>query len=331
MHSAPHEGSKVRAAGWIGLSIAAWSLVPLVANRTGALSPNEFLLGSHLMSTLTLAAATWVTGHAREFTYYSATDIRRLAALGGLGVFLYYALLFDAYAPCAFGAPCGRQATLVLVMQYSWPIFTVLLSWLLLAEAPQWRSAVAVVCGALAIASAATADAHGHAGSLATPKAIGAAMAFGLFGTLAKRLRYDPLSGATIMSGSAAALSLATVILSWSGQSSAAVLRLDGGSAAAMVVSGVVVNGLSHVFWQRAVRFAPETSVRHWIALTPLAAGASFALGSGAVLGRLQWIGLALVLVSGFLALRPAPRGGAPTARPVRSFDATRRLAEESV
>jgi drug/metabolite transporter (DMT)-like permease len=331
MDTTRNEGSTARAAGWIGLSIAAWSLVPLVANRTGGLSPNEFLLGSHLMSTLTLAAATWATGHAREFTYYSATDIRRLAALGGLGIFLYYALLFDAYAPCAFDAPCGHQATLVLVVHYSWPIFTVLLSWLLLAEAPQWRTAVAVVCGALAIASAATAEAHGHAGSLATPKAIGAAMAFGLYGTLSTRIRYDPLSGATIMFGSAAALSLATVLISWSGQSSPALLRLDGATAATMIVSGVVVNGLSHVFWQRALRAAPETSVRPWIALTPLAAGASFALGTGAVLGRLQWIGLALVLASAFLALRPTPKGGAPTARLVRSFDAIRRLAEESI
>lgn len=317
--------------GWIGLSIAAWSLVPLIANHTGALPPMQFLLGSHLMSTLTLAAATCLSGRAREFTFYSAADVRRLAALGGLGIFLYYALVFDAYAPCAFDAPCGHQATLVLVMQYSWPIFTVLLSWLLLAEAPQWGTAAAVVCGALAVASAATTDAHGYAGSLDTPKAIGAALAFGLYNTLSKRIRYDPLSGATIMFASASALSLATVILSWPGQRSPALLLVDGSSVAAMVVSGVVVNGLSHVWWQRALRAAPEPFVQPWMALTPIAAGASLTLGNSAAIGRLQWLGLALVFASAWLALRPRPRGGAPTARRVTSLAATRRLAEESV
>lgn len=331
MDSARHDGSMVRAAAWVGLSLGAWSLVPVVANRTGGLSASQFLLGSHLLSTLTLAAATWIAGRGREFAYYSAADIRRLAALGGLGIFLYYALIFDAYAPCAFDEPCADQATGVLVLQYSWPIFTVLLSWLLLAEAPHWRTAVAVVLGALAIASAVTPDLHGHVGSLATRKALGAAMAFGLYGTLSKRIRFDPLSGATIMSGSAAVLSLAAAIISWSGQRSPVVPRLDAGIVAAMVVSGVLVNGLSHVFWQRALRTAPEAWVRASIALMPIAAGASLALVSGTELGQLPWLSLTLVSASGLLALRPTPKRSEPAARRAPSFEATRGLAEESI
>lgn len=334
MATTPDWGIKGRAAAWMLGSVAGASLVPTLAGEPSSLPTGLFLFASHLVSTIALALAALFAGRHREFAFYSSVDLRRLVALGGLGIFLYYTLLYDSYAPCAGDAPCAQRATVVMVLHYSWPIFAVLLSWVLLSEAPRWRTALAVLCGALALASVAAADAHGHAGTSAVPKALGAAAACGLYVTITKRVRFEPLTGFTIMFGAATALALAA-LLPMLGQSVPVPLVLDAATVQQVLLSGLVANAFPLVCWQRALRLAGDGFATPWQALTPVVAGAMYSVTSGAVPVRIQWIGLTLMLASAFLALyQPANDRWRPTpssARPKFTRLAPRQLVEDSI
>ena len=98
MHSS-RETSRLRALLWVAPCIAAWSLIPKVASSTGGLDSLGFLFWSSLVSAACLLLCTAFSGNWRNLRSYSATDLRRIAALAALGTFGYYALLYLRVRP----------------------------------------------------------------------------------------------------------------------------------------------------------------------------------------------------------------------------------------
>src|SRR6185295_2918771 len=177
----------LRALMWVMPCVAAWSLIPRLASNTGSLDPFGFLFWSNAVSAVCLLVCTAVTGHWPALRAYSTTDLRRLSALAALGAFAYYALLYSAYARCA-GAVCDGRAATALVSQYTWPAFTSLWSVLLLRDTLTSRGTLAVLL-AIAAVTAAAAGNPGDAGSSSTVLLVlVAAMIFGLYSTLLKRI-----------------------------------------------------------------------------------------------------------------------------------------------
>jgi drug/metabolite transporter (DMT)-like permease len=298
------ETPQLRALMWVLPCIAAWALIPRLASNTGRLDPFAYLFWSSAVSAACLLLCTRLTGHWPTLRAYSTTDLRRLAALAALGAFGYYALLYSAYAPCG-GAGCPHKAAIVVVTQYTWPAFTVLWSAILLRETLTHRTLISMLLGLVAVAVGAG-GLHADPDALTKlPIVVVAAVIFGLYSTLLKRVDYEPFSSMAV------GFTVATLLSLLASLQFSASLALDRAAAWSVLVNGIFVNGLSYVCWYRALRTAPVSFVAPWVALTPLLA-AVFA--DFEFLPR-HWVGIGLILVSVLLATI-GPGGGAP--RPPR-------------
>ncbi|HEY7501050.1 MAG TPA: DMT family transporter [Vicinamibacterales bacterium] len=275
---------------WVLPCICAWSLVPRLASSPGNLDPMGFLFWSSVISAACLFLCTCLTGHWTTLRAYSMTDLRRIAALATLGAFAYYALLYTAYEP----GPSDHTAV-VVIAQHTWPALTVLWSAALLRERLNGRMVVSLILGVAAVAIGASATPNAEDGLSKLPPAVLAAIIFGLYSTLLKRVAYEPVSSMTVGFSFAAFLSFVAA-----SQLSTRSLMPDRAALTAAFVNGVFVNGLSYVCWHKALKAAPVKFVAPWVALTPLLA-AAFA-GRSIVFRPEHWIGIALVLVSTLLA-----------------------------
>jgi drug/metabolite transporter (DMT)-like permease len=304
---------------WVMPCIVAWSLIPRLASNTGSLDPFGFLFWSSAVSAVCLLVCTVVTGHWPALRAYSTTDLRRLSALAALGAFAYYALLYSEYARCAGGA-CGWQAATALVTQYTWPAFAMLWSVLLLRDALTWQRTLAFLLGIGAVAAGAAGNPADADSTSTVLLVLAAAMIFGLYSTLLKRVAYEPFSSTAVGFTVAAVLSL-FAIMEFSTQSPIP----DRTALWSVLINGVLVNAVSSVCWYRALQAASIRSVVPWVALTPLLAAL---FGGGAIeLQPQHWIGIALVLASSLLAtISSTGSANEPLSRAPGNFE----LAEES-
>jgi drug/metabolite transporter (DMT)-like permease len=317
------EVPRVRALLWVAPCILAWSLIPRLALNPGNLDAFAFLFWSSGVSTACLLLCTRLTGHWRDLRAYSTTDIRRIAALAALGAFLYYALLYSAYAPCGGGPHCEQKAAIVVITQYTWPALTVLWSAVLLRETLTCRMLISLLLGIVAVAIGASGTGVDGEALGKLPFVILAAIVFGLYSTLLKRVAYEPYSSMAV--GFAVATFLASLAAAQFTLPEA--LLPNRTAVLSVLVNGVFVNGLSYVCWYRALRSAPIGFVAPWVALTPLLA-AVFA-NESVTFELHHWAGIGLVLLSALLAtVVPRERVAelAPIVRTPRRFD----LAEES-
>jgi drug/metabolite transporter (DMT)-like permease len=306
------ETAHLRALMWVLPCIAAWSLIPRLACKTGNLDAFGYLFWSSAVSASCLLLCTYAAGHWPTLRAYSTADLRRMGALAALGAFGYYALLYSAYGVC------GTKTAIVVVTQYTWPAFTVLWSAVLLRERLTRRTIVSLLLGLLAIAIATGYRAEYDAlWKLLT--VMLAAVIFGLYSTLLKRVAYEPFSSMAVGFTVASFLSLIAAA-----QFSTRFIP-DRPALGSVLINGIFVNGLSYVAWYRALKAAPVSFVAPWVALTPLLA-AMFA-GHRIVFQPQHWIGVGLVLVSVLLATTTS---GYSRSRPRPTVPRSYSLAEES-
>jgi drug/metabolite transporter (DMT)-like permease len=302
MNGSLSPSSPRRALVWMAPCIAAWSLIPLLASHTGGLDSHQYLFASSSVSAVTLALCAAVAERGRQRRrHFTSADLARLTALAALGAFGYYALLYAAYAPCPH--PCGSDKPLIIIVaQYTWPAFAVVWSAILLRDRVNVRIFLSLAIGILAVWVGAHTGAPSSFAAAKLPFVLLAAAMFGLYSVLMKKFDYEPLPSLAWTFGAATLMAWVAMMVM-----SAPIQRLDPTAIRSVVINGTVVNGLSYVWWQRALRAAPVTFVAPWITLIPLLAAVFTADPSTA---GAPFSGIALVLVSVLLATVPVRRTG---------------------
>ena len=298
--------SHLRALIWVAPCIGAWSLIPLLAANTGGLSSHQYLFASSFVSAVTLTISATLAGRARTiWTYFNATDLPRLTTLALLGAFGYYALLYAAYAPCPEGT-CPGKPLRIIIAQYTWPAFGVIWSAILLRDRLTVRMLMSLALGILAVCVGASTGAAAGVGPAKLAPVVLAAVMFGLYSALMKKFDYEPFSSLAWTFSAASVMSWVAMMATFSP------IQAPGWTALhSILINGVLVNGLSYVCWQRALRAAPITFVAPWISLTPVFAAIFTAANASA--GALV-LGIVLVLLSVLLATLPTRRAGEPGA-----------------
>jgi drug/metabolite transporter (DMT)-like permease len=288
--------------------VACWALIPNFASRLGSmgLDASRFLLWSNLVSTVVLVVATGVAGRLPSLARYRVGDLVPAIGLGVLGTFGYYALLYSAYD----GADKASAASLVIV-QYTWPVLTALLSAVVLGERlTRWSVAGLVV----AVAAIVCAFGGGRMPALVELGLVGvAALTFATYSVLAKRRRVEPYAYVTVL------FVAGTVCAAiWAAPSSLAPPSTIE-AWRAVLLNGGVANGVSYVWWQRALLRAPASFVAPWVCMTPVLGTSIFAFNGDPVLPA-QWIGVGVMLVAVWLTtIHPddgAPHGSAEVDSP---------------
>lgn len=277
---------------YVFLCVVAWAFIPVVSKLGQVTLDNyQFLFWSSLFSLGVLAISTLVAGKWHEFKNYSAKNILHCAGLSFLGTFLYYMLLYYGYG--------HAQGLEVLVLQYTWPIFIVALAVPILKEKLTTRRLLAVIFGFLAVIVAVT---KGnvfaiHLDNLFVDFAVlFAASVFGLFSVLSKKVDLEPFTMTTFFFVFATVFSLFSMLIL-----SHPVLPTQA-SLIPIIGNGALINGLSYVFWLKALKNAEASYLTIFVFFTPILAALLLVCFFHEPILPIYILSLLLVLSGGFLS-----------------------------
>lgn len=140
---------QTRAYLFAAATIAFWSTVASAFKLTlGYISSEELLFYSTFFSLLILGTLIASTGRFSDVRSWPAKELLRSALLGFLNPFLYYLVVFKAYALL--------PAQEALTLNFIWPIVLVLFSIIILRQRITWKTLVAMIIsfsGALVIST----------------------------------------------------------------------------------------------------------------------------------------------------------------------------------
>jgi drug/metabolite transporter (DMT)-like permease len=283
--------SKTKAIIYTLICVSLWGLIPVVSKLGQvSLDNHQFLFWSSLVSFIAFLVATVTVKKSKEFLSYKPGDWISAIVLGFLGTYLYYILLYFGYA--------NAQGLEVLVLQYSWPIFIVLLSVFILNEKLTPRRGLAVLLGFVGVALVLTKGnfAEIHLDNYFVDLLVlAAALAFGLFSVLSKKVKLEPYTMITIFFMTASIASLVSMLLL------SEFSLPTNNSIVPILVNGLFVNGFSYIFWIKALKEAEASFVAPLVFLTPVLSALYLIIFFQEPLLPVYGFGLLAVLIGGLL------------------------------
>jgi drug/metabolite transporter (DMT)-like permease len=282
------------------LCVLAWSFIPLVSKigneSVGLLS---FLLLSNLLSAGVILAYAGVA-KIQNFRAAFTQNVFKAMPLGFLGCFFYYLCLYYAYSKA--------NGITVLVVQYLWPILIVLLSVWFLDEELTPRKSLACVLGFLGVVMVVS---KGNFSSLEAKNlhalaVVGVgALSFAAFSVFSKKLAANPLISTLQCFVWASLFSLIALVMFGK-------LELPRTAAGWIVVilNGAVINGLSYVWWLKALAMEEASKIAPLVFLTPILACIWLVLFFREEFLPIYAVGVVACVASGLLASKANEKRG---------------------
>lgn len=244
----------------LALCILLWASIPVASKKILAeLNNLQMLFYSTVFSVLALGALVAGQGKVSRMARYSLRDYAHLSWLGFLGAFLYYVLLYGAFA--------NTSAAEGFVLAYTWPILVSLLAVPLLGQklTPVRLFAIAVsFCGVVVIVTRGRMLAFQMENLAGNLLALCGALVFALFSVLGKRANYDLTVAAFVYFCSA--LICAGAVNAIVGELPMPSLSIWGW----VLYNGLLVNGVSYLFWFKALEHGDTFVVSNLLYLTPV-------------------------------------------------------------
>lgn len=244
----------------LSLCIVLWASIPVASKKILVeLNNLQMLFYSTAFSAIALGMLVLWQGKTAALTRYTLREFAHLSWLGFLGAFLYYVLLYGAFA--------NTSAAEGFVLAYTWPILISLLAVPLLGEklTPLRLAAIAIsFVGVVVIVTRGQMvefQVENLAGNLL---ALCGALVFALFSILGRRAKYD-LTIAAFVYFCAALICSAAAIAS-TGSLPLPSLSIWGW----ILYNGLLVNGVSYLFWFKALQFGETPIVSNLLYLTPV-------------------------------------------------------------
>jgi drug/metabolite transporter (DMT)-like permease len=283
--------NKKKALLYILACVCLWALIPVVS-KTGqrGLDNHQFLFWSNIISMLTLLVAAALNRKLTAYRSYSRNDIVVAAFTGFIGSYLCYILLYFGYASAS-----GLE---VLILQYSWPVMMVIISVFYLKEKQNARRLLSVVLGLAGVFIVLTKGSF-HNINLGNLKVdllvLAGAFCIALFSILSKKLTTDPYSLNLFYFAVGCACSLISMLIfskfAWP----------PPGTIIPVLLNGILVNGISYILWVKGLRLANASYLAPFGFLTPVISSVYLVLFFNEPMLLPYVLGLALVLVSGFM------------------------------
>ena len=245
---------------YTGLCIFSWAFIPVVAKLGQIdLDNHQFLFWTSLISFITLFSVTLLSGKIGHFKEYDKKAILNAVFLGFLGAYLYYIFLYFGYAQAK-----GLE---VLILQYTWPIFVVIFAYFFINEKLTLSRIIALMFGFVGILIILT---KGDIFSISFDKIkinlivlIGASF-YAIFSVLGKKANYEQFTMVTIFFFTATIASFFSMIIF----SDFKTLTID--SLFPVFLNGIFINGISYVFWFKALKYGKVSSVAQAVFFVPI-------------------------------------------------------------
>ena len=252
--------SKSKSVIYVMLCVFLWALIPVVSKLGQSnLDNHQFLFWSSTISFLTFLIIIMTKKKGIMILSLSTKDWIHSIVLGILGTYLYYILLYFGYA--------NAKGIEVLIIQYCWPIFVIILSILILKERLNIRKVISIVLGFFGVFLVLTKGklTEIHLDNFFVDSIVFiAAFVFGLFSVLSKRVRIDSLTLVTIYFFTATVISFLSMI-------SLSEFKLPTQETfLPIIINGIFVNGVSYLLWIGALKIGKASFIAPFVFLTPV-------------------------------------------------------------
>lgn len=250
---------KVKSYCYLGLCILSWGLIPVVSKKILVeLNNFQMLFYSTIFSLLIMGVIVLFEKKTKVLTTYTPNDYLKIGALGFLGTYLYYVLLYAALAL--------TSASEGFILAYTWPMLVLVFAFLLLRETITIKKLCSILISFLGIAVIVT---HGNVLSFNLTSfngdvlALGGAAVFALFSILGKKYNYDQVVSVFIYFLTAFLFITPTVLFF-------SPMRIPSFPVWLwLLLNGFVVNGISYVFWFKALEHSDTHIISNALYLTP--------------------------------------------------------------
>ncbi len=243
----------------LSLCILLWASIPVVTKKILVELDNlQILFHSTILSALVLGGLVIFQKKIKDLMKYTIKEYIIMLLLGFLGNYLYYVLLY--------GALEKTTASEGFILVYTWPILVLILSFVILKEEVTVKKLVGVIISFLGIIIITTkGDLVGFnltnlSGDIL---ALGGALVFALFSVLGKKYNFDKIISVFIYFLSALIFLIPTVstysqfvwpsskVMPW------------------IIYNGIFVNGVSYIFWFKALENGETHIISNLLYLTP--------------------------------------------------------------
>ena len=239
-------------------AIVMWSTIPTASKLLlGEMDSYMVLCSNSFFAAAALLIINLCSKRLSVMKSYSLTDYLKMAAIGLPGVFFYYAFYYAGTA--------RMLASQAFIINYLWPIMSIVFACLLLKEKMTVRRIIAVAMSFLGVFTVVGDDImHFNAGTmLGILFCFGAAVCYGLFTALNKKSHYDKYVSMMVAMLTAFVLSLIIVLLR-GGDITVAPVQLPG-----IIWSGVFSMALANLSWALALSCGNTAKVSNLAYITP--------------------------------------------------------------
>lgn len=241
-----------------GISILFWSSVATISKLLlGIMNSYQVLCVSALFAAATLFIIVLLNGKLERMKQYRFKDYCIMVLIGLPGTFLYYIFLY---------AGTDRMlASQAFIVNYLWPIMSVVFSCLLLREKMTVRKAIAIIMSFSGILTVAGKDLVQFNPRILTGilLCICAAVSYGAFTALNKKYHYDTQVSMMVSFFAAFLLSLLTNLLMGTD------FHITPLQIAGLAWNGIFVMALATTTWALALNLGDTAKISNLAYITP--------------------------------------------------------------
>ena len=278
-----------------GISILIWSTIGVVTKwlQQAQIGNMQIVAASSLFGFAFLFAVCLFTGRLKLLRGMRAKELLILSGVGLLGTFVYHLLLYSGIA--------YLSASQAIIINYLWPIMIVLFACLILKEPLTGRKLLAIGLSFLGVA---VVTAGGDLLHVEPQTLLGAlfcvlaAVSYGLYSVLNKRLHVDELLAMTVFYGASALLSLVWIALrgDW--------FTPDLPQLAGLAWMGVFTYAIAYITWALAIDRGDTAKIANTAYITPFLTLVWTSLLLREPFSLWSVLGLLLILAGVFIQLR---------------------------
>ena len=278
------------------VAIAIWSTTATVSKLLlHSYTTMQILLVSATVAAAFLLVVNLIKGNLKKLKSYRLRDYLITAGVGVLGTFLY-----NLFLVLGIDKLLASQA---MIINYLWPMMAVVAGCILLKEKMTLRKAIAVV---LSFTGVVIVTSNGNLAGIAGSNLVGAgycvlaAVSYGLFVALNKRLRYD--SFLSMMLYYIVSAVVAAIYVIFAGQ----MPTISGVQSLGLVWIGMGDYAIAYVSWALAMKAGETAKIANLAYITPFLSllVAHFLLGDPITVWSVG--GLAVIVAGIFLQLKDA-------------------------
>jgi len=243
----------------LALCILLWAAIPVVTKMSlEELDNFQVLFYSTVFSTIIMGVLVIIQKKQYLLRSFTKDDYSKILPLGFLGNCLYYVFLYGAFE--------HTSASEGFILAYSWPMLVLVLSFVILKEAVTFKKIMGVLVsfiGIMVITSKGDIAALSFTSNVGNLMSLVAAFIFALFSVLGKKHNYDQTVSVFLYFLSAL-ICLLPIMMALSSFVIPSLKVLPW-----LMINGFFINGISYVFWFKALEDGETHIISNLLYLTP--------------------------------------------------------------